>query len=197
MRPRTLRARGILLPTFSSTPICKFLDTPLPTTSQATPGQALGSAGIVVVAPGIPAIKKWIVDSILAGECIDLAELPPAKGRSKSLSGTLEGQVVLLHATDYFQAKRLIPDLTTWRQCFAIYMAVVIHQQPTRATSLLMYMSSIAKLSQKFKWPSWVIYDHTIRQDADESRKLNWSKIDSSIHAQCFTGMAKSAEGWC
>lgn len=168
-----------------------------PSTPQATLSQLSGSTGTVVVAPGIPAIKKWLVDSILAGECIDLAELPPAKGRSKSLTGSLEGQVVLLHATDYFQAKRLIPDLSTWLQCFAIYMAIVIHQHPTRATSLLMYMSTISKLSQKFKWPSWVIYDYTFRQEAAESGKSDWSRVDSSIHAQCFNGMAKSTEGWC
>ena len=80
------------------------------------PGTSCGSGatGTVVVAPGIPAIKKWLAESILAGECIDLAELPPAKGRGKNLSGPLEGQVVLLHAADYFQAKRLIPDLASW-----------------------------------------------------------------------------------
>ena len=55
---------------------------------------------------------------------LDLTELPPAKGWSKNLSGSLEGQVVLLHAAEYFQAKWLIPDLTTWLQCFAIYMAI-------------------------------------------------------------------------
>ena len=164
----------------------------LPGTSRGS-----GATGTVVVAPGIPAIKKWLAESILAGECIDLAELPPAKGRGKNLSGTLEGQVVLLHAVDYFQAKRLIPDLATWLQCFALYVAIIVTKHPERTTSLLMYMASIAKLSQKFKWPSWVIYDHSYRQDAAENNKTDWSKVDAGLHAQCFNGMAKSAEGWC
>ena len=92
------------------------------------PGTSYGSGatGTVVVAPGIPAIKKWLAESILAGECVDLVELPPAKGRGKNLSGSLEGQVVLLHAADYFQAKRLIPDLATWLQCFALYVAIIV-----------------------------------------------------------------------
>ena len=119
------------------------------------PGTSCGSGatGTVVVAPGIPAIKKWLAESILAGECIDLAELPPAKGQGKNLSGPLEGQVVLLHAADYFQAKRLIPDLTTWLQCFALYvaMAIIVTKHPERTTFLLMYMASIAKLSQKIQ----------------------------------------------
>ena len=35
-----------------------------------------GSTGTVVVAPGIPAINKWLAEGILAGECIDQAEIP-------------------------------------------------------------------------------------------------------------------------
>ena len=146
---------------------------------------------------GVPAMKKTLVDSMLAGEYIDLAELPPARGRGKSLAGSLEGKVVLLHAAEYFQAKRLIPDLATWVQCFSIYMAVLISQHNERTPSLLMYMASIAKLSQKFKWPSWIVYDHSYRQEAADSRRWDWSKVDARIHAQCFTGIAISAEGWC
>ena len=59
-----------------------------------------GATGTVVADPGIPAIKKWLADRILTGECTDLAELLPAKGRSKNLSGSLEGQVVLMHAAN-------------------------------------------------------------------------------------------------
>ena len=92
------------------------------------PGTSCGSGatGTVVVAPGIPAIKKWLAESILAGECIDLAELPPAKGRGKNLSGSLEGQVVLLHAADYLQTKWLIPDLATWLHCFVVKLVAVV-----------------------------------------------------------------------
>ena len=94
-----------------------------------------------MVTPGIPAIKKWLAESILAGECIDLAELPPAKGRGKNLSGPLEGEVVLLHAADYFQAKQLILDLATWLQCFALYMAIIT-KHLERMTSLLRWHGS-------------------------------------------------------
>jgi len=38
-----------------------------------------GANGTVVADPGIPAIKKWLAESILTGECIDLTELLPAK----------------------------------------------------------------------------------------------------------------------
>ena len=102
----------------------------------------------------------------------------------------------MLHATEYFQTKRLIPDRATWLQCFALYMAIIVTKHLERMTSLL-YMASIEKLSQKFKWPSWVIYDHSYRQDGAENNKIDKSKVDAGLHAQCFNGMARSAEGWC
>ena len=105
--------------------------------------------------------------------------------------------MVLLQTSDYLQAKRLTPDLGTWLQCFAIYTAVVLTRSPERATSLLLYAANTAKLSQKFRWPSWVIYDNSFRQEAAEAGRTDWSKIDASLHAQCFHGMALSAESWC
>lgn len=120
-----------------------------------TSGEAAASKPIVV-APGLPALKKSLVDSILAGHFVDFTELPPAKGRTKAFNSGLDGQVVILQAAEYLQAKRLIPDLAIWIQCFSLYAAVILSKFPERRTSLLLYQSTIAKLSQKFTWPSWV-----------------------------------------
>ena len=114
-----------------------------------------------------------------------------------ALSSDLGGQVVLLQAADLVQAKRLVPDLATWVQCYAINTAVLLTKYPERAQSLLMYSAVIARLSKKFKWPSWIIYDHNFRQEAADIGKKDWAKIDGGIYAQCFTGMALSTEGLC
>ena len=148
----------------------------------------------VVVAPGLPAIRKALVEAILSEQYVDFTELPPAKGRTKAIASHLEGQVVLLQTSDYLQTKRLTPDLGTWLQCFAIYAAVVLTKSPGRATSLMLYAANIAKLSQKFRWPSWVIYDNSFRQEAAETGRTDWMKIDASLHAH---GMALSSESWC
>ena len=125
-----------------------------------------------------------MVELILSGKYVDLGKLPPAKGFSKplsSLSSSIEGQVVLLQAADVLRTRRLIPNLATWTQCFAIYTAVLGTKHPTRVQSLLMYMAVVAKLSKKFKWPSWVIYAHNFGQDAADMGQLDWSKIDGGI----------------
>ena len=91
---------------------------------------------------------------------------------------------MLLQAADYVQSKKHIPDLATWAQCFAIYSAVLVTKYPERAQTLFMYSAIIARL---IRWPSWIIYDKYFRQEATDTGKTDWSKIDSSIHAQCFT----------
>ena len=93
---------------------------------------------------GMPSLPKKVVDRIISGEFIDFADLPPAKGRVRSLP-TSEGSIILVQAADLLQQKRLLPDLATWMQCFV--------------ADLMGYMCQIARASQRFKWPSWVIYD--------------------------------------
>ena len=145
---------------------------------------------------GFPPIPKKLADHILAGEFVDLADLPPAKGKVRPLS-TPEGSVLLVHAHDFMQQKWLILDLATWVQSFSLYTAVVCSKSPERLTDILRYMCQITRASQCFKWPSWVIYDQNFHQEpADRDIKVR-SQMDPSLFAQCFTGQAKGTESWC
>ena len=103
----------------------------------------------------------------------------------------------LLRSSDVLQAKKLIPDFGTWVQCFMLYSAVIIQAQPHRAHSLLSYAATIAKLSLKYKWPSWAVYDNAYRQQAADNGCTDWAKEDGILHVQCFAGMALRQEAWC
>ena len=127
---------------------------------------------------GLPSIAKRIVDKIVANEYIDL---PPAKGKTKLLPQSLEGQIVVVQATDLFQQRCLISDFATWAQCFAIFTAVISSREP----------------NLKYKWPSWVVYDLNFHQDAADQQNKIWARVDPGIYAQYFTNMAVSVEGWC
>ena len=54
-------------------------------------------------------------------------------------------------------ARKLIPDLPTWVQYFAIYVAVLAQKQPARIPELMAYAATIATASKKYKWPAWVV----------------------------------------
>ena len=155
-------------------------------------------ASSVATGEGLPALPKRLVDKIIAGDYVDFSELPPAKGKSKGPSQALEGQVVVIQAAELMSSRKIIPDLATWSQCFNLFAAVVVKQQPERARSLFAYSSLIARCSAKYGWPSWIVYDQNFRQEAAESGNLDWAKVDPSIYTQCFTGATQmSAEGWC
>ena len=120
------------------------------TSALAAPAPRGSTLNMVVVAPGLPSISAALRDAILAGQFVDLTELPPAKGNVKPISGELEGKVLLLRPADLWQARKLIPDIETWFQCFALYSTVVRSRFPERATSLFLYAANSAKVSLAF-----------------------------------------------
>ena len=85
-------------------------------------------------------------------------ERPPAKGKVRPNPHAAEGQIVVVQA-DLTQGRKVVPDLATWLQCFALYVAVVAADQLNRLPELMAYQTTIAKASMKYKWPAWVIYD--------------------------------------
>ena len=62
---------------------------------------------------------------------------------------------------------------------------------------MMMYMATIAKLSKKFQWPSWIMYDHDFRQEAAATGNHDWAKIDPGVYATSFTNQGVASDGWC
>lgn len=151
----------------------------------------------VTVGPGLASLPARLVEDIRANKFIDFSELPPAKGKGRNMPQALEGQVVVIQATDLMQSRRIIPDLATWTQCFAIYVAVIAQKQPERVPELMAYQSLVAKVSLKYKWPAWVVYDQNFRAEVAGKTDQSWAKVDAGIYTQCFTGQAISTENWC
>ena len=114
---------------------------------------------MVCIGAGLPPLPIKMVERIRANEFVDLAELPPARGKGKLLAQPGEGQIVIVQAADLMQSKRTIPDFATWSQCFGLYVAVLAAAHPGRLADLMGYQSLIARASKKFRWPSRVIYD--------------------------------------
>ena len=155
------------------------------------------TSSLYYLGSGLPAVPRKTAEKIWAGEYVDFSDLPPARGKSKSFPSSVEGHIIVVHAADLAQSRKLIPDLGTWAQCFALFMAVVTAKEPGRSADLLAYLSTIAKASLKYKWPAWIVYDQNFRQEAADKGLKNWAQVDPSIYTQCFTGMSLTQEGWC
>ena len=154
-------------------------------------------APLVTIGTGLPALPKKLIARVLANEYIDFSELPPAKGKGRPMPHSLEGQVVVVQAAELLQTRKIIPDLATWAQCFSIYTTTLCAKYPTRLPELMAYQTIIAKASQRYRWPSWVVYDQNFRQEAAGNPHQSWARVEPSIYAQCFTGQAVSTENWC
>ena len=154
-------------------------------------------APLVTIGTGLPALPKKLVARVLANEYIDFSELPPAKGKGRPMPQSLEGQVVVVQAAELLQTRKIIPDLAIWVQCFSIYTATLCAKYPARLPELMAYQTIIAKASQRYRWPSWVVYDQNFRQEAAGNPHQSWARVEPSIYTQCFTGQAVSTENWC
>ncbi len=158
------------------------------TSSIATmpPATSQAHQSLVSVGTGLPAIPKKLVEKILSGEYVDFCELPPMKGKGRPSPQVGEGQIVVLHAADLASSKKAIPDLVTWLQCFSLYVAVVAAKQPGKVADLMAYQVLITKASQSYRWPSWLVYDQSFRQEMAGKKGQTWAKVDPSIYALCF-----------
>ncbi len=45
-------------------------------------------------------------------------------------------------------------------------MAVATSRYPARVPNLIGYMLNIVRVSQKYKYPAWVVYDQNFRMEA-------------------------------
>ncbi len=73
----------------------------------------------------------------------------------------------------------------------------IASRQPSRVPDLMAYQALIAKASQSYCWPSWLVYDQSFRQEVAEKTTQSWAKVDPSLYALCFFGQNRSAENWC
>lgn len=99
---------------------------------------------MICLGPGLAPIPRKTVDRIRAGEYVDFSEFPPTRGKAGPVPQSLEGQVIVVQAADLLQSRKVIPDIATWSQCFALYVAAVASHQPERVADLMAYQSLAA-----------------------------------------------------
>ena len=59
-----------------------------------------GVPKLIPTGPGLASLSKKLLDRIASGQYVDFSELPPAKGRTRSLPNAEEGHIVIIRADD-------------------------------------------------------------------------------------------------
>ena len=141
---------------------------------------------------GLPAIPKKVHEKIVNWEYVKLAELRPA-GTLDTLNRETEAQkYIIMPGLEITRANhKPIKDISTWVQCFAVYLAALCQQHPSAIQEMLAYMLIIIRAAQEFEDQVWRSYDKTFREKAAATGNKKWSEIDTHIYNQLFTGHAR------
>ena len=70
-------------------------------------------------------LPRKLVEKILNWEYVDFNEFPPARGNTHHPPVVLPNVLIIHSAEAMGTQRKLIPDLTTWSQCFSIYASVL------------------------------------------------------------------------
>ncbi len=131
---------------------------------------------------------------------VEFNDLSPAQGKGRPISQGIEGQVLVIQATELMQSRRIIPDLVTWSPCFALYVAIVAKHQPNRVQELMVYQSIIAMASLKYKWPARVVYDQNFRAEVAGKADQSWTQAymlsASRVSPSVLKTGARAASPW-
>lgn len=133
---------------------------------------------------GLPPIPAKLVAKILKGEYVDMAELlrdnmEAERRHTRSQSGETNNN-------GNTSARREIPDLLSWIQCFGMYTAVVASRSPERMQPMLAYQTMMVREARRRGGKGWLNYDTMFRQQAAITPFYDWSKLNNSLYSCTF-----------
>ena len=136
-----------------------------------------------LLSEGLPTIPYKIVKKITNGEFVDMAELLRDNIEAERRASVVEGQNPPKAA---HTARREIPDLLSWVQCFGTFIAIMASVYPGKVRQLLAYQTLIIREGRRLGGNGWRSYNTMFRQQAALDPAVDWSKINSTLYAVSF-----------
>ena len=131
---------------------------------------------------GLPPVPAKVVEKILSGQFVDMAELLrdnlEVEWRRNTMESTTAGPVPTARPV-----RREVPDLLSWVQCFGMFASVMASKFPEKVTQLLAYQTITIREARRCGGGGWQGYDRMFRQQAVSSPGLYWSQLNSSLFA--------------
>ena len=87
--------------------------------------------------------------------------------------------------------RRQIESIVDWVKAFTVYCAALLQKHPEQRNELLAYQLTIIKASQQYDGLQWRAYDAHFQVSAAATSNKSWSKLDTDLYTQFFTGRAK------
>ena len=135
---------------------------------------------------GLPPVPARVVEKILSGQFVDIAELLRDNLEVERRCNTTESASAGPVPTTSRPARREVPDLLSWVQCFGMFASVMASKYPEKVTQLLAYQTIIIREARRCGGGGWQGYDRMFRQQAVSSPGVDWSQLNSSLFAVTF-----------
>ena len=138
-----------------------------------------------VLSETLPVVPAKLVRKILSGEFVDMAELlkdnmEAERRRHSSDADAMQGHL------GQSSARREVPDLMSWLQCFSSYAAVVCSKHPEKARELWAYQALMISEFRRCGGRGWRLYDTAFRQHAASLESMDFGKINQGLYATTF-----------
>ena len=147
----------------------------------------LPSPTSVFIGEGLPVVPGRLAERIRKWAFVEMHELLPelltnhnaeeGRERSRARAGR----------------KRTL-DINAWLQCFGVFVSVVAKESPEAVPELMAYMGTMIRASQEYEGAAWATYDVGFRRQAAATGQRDWSRVNSSLYAICFTGRARRGQ---
>ena len=144
--------------------------------------KVLPQGGGVYVGKGLPPVPLKLAKKIRSGDYIEMEELLPEVG---NLEDDIPGEPKR-------RCSRRVYDIFTWLQCFGVYVSIRGAQAPEVIPELMAYMTTIIRVNREYSGTEWRSYDTLFRKHAALRRDTNWSVINPTIYARCFTAATRN-----
>ena len=169
------------------------LPVPRPTVmpSESVPLQSASSPGAVrMMDPSEVEIDvpEKIRARILQLEYVEMNELLPESWQFENLAT----QCCPHHLQARTTRKRAITDIALWTECYAALVAILSTRYPQYTPEFMGYQRVIVRAARNFEGAAWVTYDMCYRRKAARCKDLHWSRIDSALYHDAFTGRTRS-----
>lgn len=136
----------------------------------------------------LPPVPAKVVEKILRGQFIDMAELLRDKMEVERRRSKLESASASASARP---ARREVPDLLSWVQCFGVFASVIASKYPERTTQLLAYQATIICEARRCGRGGWQGYDNV----SPAGRLIPWARL-VTVELFSFCSHASSTTEW-
>ena len=138
-----------------------------------------------VLSETLPVVPAKLVRKILSGEFVDMAELLKDNMEAERRRHSSDADVMQGHLGQS-SARREVPDLMSWLQCFSSYAAVVCSKHPEKMRELWAYQALMISEFRRCGGRGWRLYDTAFRQHAASLESMDFSKINQGLYATTF-----------